>query len=114
MGKYSKASNLHRQAAMNLHELTLHGKEAYLVAKKKNLIDKKRELLNLVFDSLTLDEGKLHYQYTKASHVIATLHEASNRSKTADLAQILKKIFEPQKLHKLQIKGASFGSNCTV
>jgi len=92
--KHSNASTRYHELAMNVYDLSQRAKEIYLKAKD---IDKKRQLLRLVFEKLTIDEGKIYYTYSKAFKLLYAAVEATNSSKVDDIVKTRKEIFEPGK-----------------
>jgi len=59
--------------------------------------DRKRSLLRLIFSSITLDQGKLDFEYTKRFQALKRIVELTNSSKVAKIVKNTEPIFEPSK-----------------
>lgn len=91
----SNANTRYYELSMNIYDLSQRGKEIYLKAKDTS---HKRQLLRLVFDKISLDEGRVGYTYSKAFKLVHDAVIATNSSKVVKNEDSLKEIFE---LHKL-------------
>ncbi|OGM18799.1 hypothetical protein A2686_02050 [Candidatus Woesebacteria bacterium RIFCSPHIGHO2_01_FULL_38_10] len=96
--KHTKAKNNHFDLGINLYELSQRAKEIYLRAKECHLLEEQRRLINLVFTNMTLTQGVLAYEYSKAFKLIHNAVLETNGSKVANLAKNGAKIFEPNEL----------------
>lgn len=96
--KHTKAKNNHFDLGINLYELSQRAKEIYLRAKECHLLEEQRRLISLVFTNMTLTEGVLAYEYSKAFKLIHNAVVETNGSKVANLAKNGARIFEPAKL----------------
>lgn len=56
---------------VSIYELSQRAKEIYLTVKAKDMIDEQRALIRFVFGSLTVDEGKLSYTYSKTFKILS-------------------------------------------
>lgn len=89
--KHSQASTKYFELGINVYELSQKAKEIYLKASQ----EEKRQLINLVFDKLSLNEGKLSFNYSKPFEILSEAVEITNSSKVLNLAKSPAKIFEP-------------------
>ncbi len=96
--KHTKAKNNHFDLGINLYELSQRAKEIYLRAKECHLLEEQRRLISLVFTNMTLTQGVLAYEYSKAFKLIHNAVLETNGSKVANLAKNGAKIFEPNEL----------------
>ena len=80
IGKHDNAGNKCRDLGLSLYEVSQRGKELFV--KKKP--DKKRLLLGLIFSTLTIQNGVLTYELTKAFQILAKLVELTNKSTKVD------------------------------
>ena len=56
-------------------------------------------LMNLIYSSITLNQGKVTFTYSRAFQILAKAVEAMNSSKLEDLVKLPKSIFElPEKI----------------
>lgn len=95
--KHSQAGTKYYQLGMNIYEISQHAKEIYLKAKKKNKTDKQRQLMRFVYKNMTLNNGKVGYEYTPAFQLLSEAVEFTNRSKMTKTPKIENKIFEQTK-----------------
>jgi len=100
---HSQASNKYFELGVNLFELSQRAREIYLKAKKTKQTDNQRQLINLIFTNLILNEGRLSFYYTKAFQLLSEAVKASNSSKMLKTQDLDNKIFEPQE--KVDITG---------
>lgn len=94
--KHDNANLKYYELGLNVYDLSQKAKEIYLKAKVKKLLEEQRNLLRFVFAKLTLDEGKLDYDYTPAFKLLHEAVEATNSSKVLNLGKNGDKIFEPR------------------
>jgi len=92
---------------MNIYMVSQNAKEIYLKAKRKKMIDKQRQLMRFVYRNLTLDEGRVNYEYT-AFQLLSEAVEFTNRSKMKETTQNQKKIFEPEEKSIVMGQSLSF------
>lgn len=90
--KHSQANIKYYELGINFYELSQKAKQIYLKADQ----DQKRQLISLVFDKLTLNEGKLSYDYKKAFQIICDMAKAVESSKMEKVDKTSDKIFEPK------------------
>jgi hypothetical protein len=101
--KHSKANDKFHQLGINFFEISQRGKEIYL----KGILEKKRILLSLVFESITLENGILAYEYTKPFKILSNAINRTNSSKLLSHETKLENIFEPvEKVDSTLQKGA--------
>ena len=56
-------------------------------------------LMNLIYSSITLNQGKVTFTYSRAFQILAKAVVATNSSKLEDLVKLPKSIFElPEKI----------------
>jgi len=79
--KHSQASTGYINLGVNIYELSQRAKELYLKAKNKGMIDEQRALIRFMFATLTVDEGKLSYTYSKTFKILSEAVEETNRPK---------------------------------
>ena len=91
--RHSQASGKYFELGISIYELSQRAGEIY---QKANL-EEKRQLMNLVFHELSLDEGKLSFTYSKPFEMLQEAVKTTNGSKVADLAKSSQKNFEPPK-----------------
>lgn len=91
--KHSQASNKYFQEGINIYDLSQKVSQIYLNAQK----EEKRRLIKLVFSTLTQNDGKLGYSYTKAFEILSGAVKTTNSSKIEELPKITSNIFEPLK-----------------
>ena len=95
--RHSTASTGCLNLGINLYELSQRAKEIYLKAKAKGMLEEQKNLIRLVFAKLTLDEGKLSWEYSKAFKILSQAVEETNCSKVAKLDDLEKETFEHRK-----------------
>jgi site-specific DNA recombinase len=79
--KHSQASTGYINLGVNIYELSQRAKELYLKAKAKGMVDEQRALIKFIFATLTVDEGKLSYTYSKTFKILSEAVEETNRPK---------------------------------
>ncbi len=90
--KHSNANVKYFQLGSSIFELSQRAREIYL---KSTNEDDKRSLISLVFEKMTLDEGKVDFEFTPTFKMLAEAIKATNRSKTAKVTNMKTEIFEP-------------------
>ncbi len=90
---HSQADTGYMELGINLYDISQNAREIYRQAD----IEKKRMLLKLVFAKLLIDDGKVVYNFTEPVKTLASVVNATNGSKIADLAGLSSSKFEPQK-----------------
>jgi len=91
--KHSQSSTKYQELGVNLYEISQRAEELFNKAER----DDKRKLISLVFDSLTLDEGKLEYKLTAPFNLLSEVVNEVKSSKVKKQAVLTAKIFEPTK-----------------
>lgn len=79
--KHSNASTGFLNLGVSIYELSQRAKEIYLDAKAKDMVDEQRALIRFVFGSLTVDEGKLSYTYSKTFKILSEAVTETNGPK---------------------------------
>lgn len=92
--KHSHANTQYYQLGINIFDISQRAKQIYLKARKKKLTEKQRQLLRFMFTNLTLDEGKVDYEYTPAFNLLSQAVAATNGSKVAKNSLNGDRIFE--------------------
>jgi len=82
MKRYSQTNTGYFELGMNLYEISQNALHIY----QKADIDRKRELISLVFTKLMIDDGKIVYEFSKPFEALASAVKATNDSKVAELA----------------------------
>ncbi|PIR60130.1 MAG: hypothetical protein COU67_03440, partial [Candidatus Pacebacteria bacterium CG10_big_fil_rev_8_21_14_0_10_44_54] len=95
--RHSTASTGYINFGINLYELSQRAKDIYLTAKNKDMLDEQRALIRLVFAKLTLNEGKLSWEYSKAFKILSEAVDQTNCSKVENLEGFEKGTFEHAK-----------------
>ena len=95
LNKQSKNSNKFYQLSMNIYDLAQRAKEIYHKAKSVNI---KRQLIRLIFSNLSINQGVLDYEYSKAFKLLYEAVEATNSSKLQDDVVWTENIFELKNL----------------
>jgi len=103
--RHSEAQSKYFELGVNVLEISKGAKELYL----KNLTEKRRTLLSLVFSSLQLNEEKLEIQYTKPFEIIFQRNNQLKSSKIPQTLQMPTKILEPAILGQNERKTALSG-----
>ncbi|MBI2590962.1 MAG: hypothetical protein HYW33_03790 [Candidatus Blackburnbacteria bacterium] len=62
------------------------------------MLDEQRALIRLVFAKLTLNEGKLSWEYSKAFRILSEAVDQTNCSKVENLESFEKETFEHAEL----------------
>jgi len=78
----------------NIYELSQRAKELYLKAKAKGMVDEQRALIRFIFATLTVDEGKLSYTYSKTFKILSEAVEVTNGSKVDKIDDFENRKFE--------------------
>lgn len=78
--KHNNARDKYRELGLNLYEVSQRGKELFV----KKHPEKKRILLGLIFAKLTLQNGVLSYELTKAFQILQKLVELTNNRTKVD------------------------------
>ena len=81
INKHSNANTGFLNLGVSIYELSQRAKEIYLQAKAKDMIDEQRALIRFVFGSLTVDEGKLSYTYSKTFKILSEAVTETNGPK---------------------------------
>jgi len=79
MKNHSDSSDIYRQKCLDVYDLAQNASSSYLNGNP----DQKHELINLVFENLKLNQGKLSYSYTKHFGLLYKAVQATNSSKVA-------------------------------
>lgn len=79
--KHSNASTGFLNLGVSIYELSQRAKEIYLTAKSKDMVDEQRALIRFVFGSLTIDDGKLSYTYSKTFKILSEAVAETNGPK---------------------------------
>src|SRR5216683_334106 len=77
LSKHSNANNKFHQLGINFFEISQRGKQIYM----KGVLEKKRILLDLVFENITLENGIIKYEYTKPFKILSEAVSRTNSSK---------------------------------
>jgi len=88
--KHKKYEDKYVDLGIKFFEISQHARDRY----EKLLPDKKRALINLIYSSITLDQGKVSFTYSRAFQILAKAVSATNSSKIADIVKLPKSIFE--------------------
>ncbi len=88
--KHSQTNNKYFELGITIYELSQKAREVYLSA----TLEEKRQLINLVFENLFLDKGRLTFSYSKPLKTLSEAVEITNSSKVLDLVKSSDKIFE--------------------
>ena len=89
---------------MHLYDLSQNARRVYQRAN----VDRKRTLLTLVFEELSIDDGKVAYKLTRPVWALASMIKATNSSKVADSAEFPYATFEPLKKGLTRQKNRAF------
>ena len=89
--KHTEADKDYVEASVNIYDLSQRAPELYLEANKED----KRKLIDRIFNNLTLNEGKLDYEFSPAYKLLTKAVEITNSSKVQDLLEESPNIFEP-------------------
>jgi len=92
--KHSQASTGYINLGVNIYELSQRAKELYLKAKTKDMVDEQRALIRFIFATLTVDEGKLSYTYSKTFKILSEAVEATNCPKVEKIDDLENGKFE--------------------
>lgn len=101
LSKVNTASLSYFELSMNFYDLSQRSTEIY----RKSKVEQKRNLIRMVFETLTLDNGLLEWSYTKPFQLLYDAVQATNSSKMLSDAVKMKKIFEPEE--KVDLTGQS-------
>lgn len=92
--KHSNASTGFLNLGVSIYELSQRAKEIYLAAKAKDMVDEQRALIRFVFGSLTVDEGKLSYTYSKTFKILSEAVAETNGPKVEKIDDLEIQKFE--------------------
>lgn len=95
--RHSTASTGYLNLGISLYELSQRAREIYLKAKAKDMLKEQKNLMRLVFAKITLDEGKLNWEYSRAFKILSEAVEATNCSKVDKIGDFQNKTFEHRK-----------------
>ena len=109
--KHSNANAKYYELATNIYDLSQRAKEIWL---KTQVKEYKRQLIKLIFASLTINAGVLSYTYTKAFQILSAAVDATNSSKMDKVAIPTARIFEPTKKADVLGQSADFGPQWTA
>ena len=96
--RHSTASTGYLNLGISLYELSQRAREIYLKAKAKDMLKEQKNLMRLVFAKITLDEGKLNWEYSKAFKILSEAVSKTNCSKVRKLDDFQNKTFEHREL----------------
>ncbi len=95
INKQRKYEEKYIKLGIQFFEISQRAKDKY----EKLFPDKKRMLMNLIYSSITLNQGKVTFTYSRAFQILAKAVVATNSSKLEDLVKLPKSIFElPEKI----------------
>lgn len=92
--KHSNASTGFLNLGVSIYELSQRAKEIYLTAKNKDMVDEQRALIRFVFGSLTIDDGKLSYTYSKTFKILSEAVAETNGPKVEKIDDLENGKFE--------------------
>ena len=95
INKHANADTKYLEKGINFYELSQEAKEKYLNTKD---IESKRILLNDVFASLTIGEGKLYFEFTKQFKLLKQLADIANREDVVAKVEPVLENFEKQEM----------------
>jgi exonuclease VII large subunit len=107
--KQSQANTKYYELGVNIFELSQRAKEIYSDCKST---DKKRQLLSIAFENMTLNEGNLSVEYSPAFETLSKAIKATNGSKVAVRAKSGLRNFEPKSLGLSKRKTPALASAC--
>ena len=110
--KHNESSLKYYELGINIFDLSQRAKEIYSRAQ----LEQKRQLISLVFSTMLLDEGRLHYKYTAPFQILSSAVAATNKSsKMTDGVNLTDKIFEPKKkAGNTELTGALYAFSPTL
>lgn len=111
LSKHTNANAKYYELATNIYDLSQRAKEIYLKTQEKEY---KRQLIKLIFATLTINSGKLSYTFTKAFQVLSAAVDATNSSKMDKMLPTTGKIFEPSKKSDVLLQSGDFVSQWTT
>ncbi len=94
----SKTNSSYYQNSIDVYDLSQNAHKTYMETKD---LDAKRRLLKLMFENLYLNEGKLHYKYTRPFELLQKAVGTTNSSKLSIKSFVTLNIFEPPKKSEL-------------
>jgi site-specific DNA recombinase len=108
--KYNRAGVKYRELGLRFYEVSQQAKEIYL----KKSPDKKRLLLAMIFQKLTVKNTVLEYEYTTAFKILAKLIQLTNESSKVDEnRENYNSTFEPEEKTVKSTKLSNFGLLCS-
>lgn len=91
--KHSQENTKYYELGLRFYEIAQRAKEIYMEAVDND----KKQILRLIFASLTLNNGTLNYAHTRAFKILSDVINATNSSKEEKMEQLVARIFEPKK-----------------
>jgi site-specific DNA recombinase len=104
LAKHTNANNKFHQLGINFFEISQRGKQIY----SKGVPEKKRILLGLVFENITLEKGVLTYDYTKPFKILSEAIHRTNSSKLLVQTAKVKNFFDPTEKVDTSIQTGAF------
>jgi len=98
--KHSLANNKYLELGMGIYDVSQKAHELYY----EGSAERKRELINMVFENLTLIDGVIGYNHTEEFKVIAELAKQVNSSKIEIIAINPSENFEPAEIRCINEK----------
>ena len=108
--RHSETSNKYFELGINIYDLSQKAPEIY----HRATIEEKRQLIKLIFDKITLNEGKLTFAYSKPFEILSQAIKFTNSSKVLNLAKSKPRIFELDKLSSNKAKNRALHPVCSV
>ena len=109
LSKHSDANAKYYELATNIYDLSQRAKEIFLNAKEK---DYKRQLIKLIFATLTISAGMLSYTYTKGFQLLSEAVTITNSSNVDKILLTTVKIFEPSKKNDVMPQSVYLEGHC--
>lgn len=104
ISKHSKSSTQQHELSVLVYELSQRAQRLFKYGKA----EKKRQLIELVFENLRLNEGKLLFDYAEPFKSLAEAVKQTNSSKELEKAISNIQTFEPEKFTDLSDKMSHF------
>jgi site-specific DNA recombinase len=93
LSRHNSANTNYYQLGMNLYDLSQRAEEAF----QKGTVEQKRQLIQLVFNSLQIDNGKIVPEYSEPFLLLTKAIQPLKSSKVMENPERTDKTFEPDK-----------------
>ena len=105
LGSLGESTVKYFEVSSTFYDVSQHARAIY---KKAKTLESKRSLIKLIFQNLTLDEGKLDFEYTEEYQLLYEAVKKTNSSKKLKMIVKAFENFEPSKKTDITAQNDAF------